>query len=174
MLPFPTKRDKVKTGKLSVTWLEAKTTGELDASDRELTEEAISASGKAYAPYSEFYVGAAVRLDNGLILKATNVENSAFPSGICAERAVIAYAVSNFPEQKIITLSIAARTKDGITPEPVTPCGNCRQVIAEEEFRSGNNIRIILYGKEKIMIFEKGSDLLPVQFSRDSLKSLLP
>ncbi len=164
----------MKTGKLSVTWLEALTTDELEASDRELTEEAIMASGKAYAPYSEFFVGAAVRLDSGLILKATNVENAALPSGVCAERTVIAYAVSNFPGQKIKALSIAARTKDGITSEPVAPCGNCRQVIAEEELRSSSNIRIILFGIERIMIFEKGSDLLPVQFNRNSLKTHRP
>lgn len=174
MLPFPIKYDKVKTGKLSVTWLEVDTADELDAPDRELTEEAIMASEKAYAPYSEFYVGAAARLDNGMILRATNVENAAFPSGICAERSVIAYAVSNFPGHYITALSIAARTKEGITPEPVTPCGNCRQVIAEEEFRTGKNIRIILSGKERIIVFEKGSDLLPVQFNRNSLRTLLP
>jgi len=163
----------VKTGNLSVTWLEASTTDDLESSDRELTEEAIQASENAYAPYSKFCVGAAVRLDNGIILKGTNVENAAFPSGICAERSVVACAVSNYPGHKIEAMAIAARTSHGLTSEPVTPCGNCRQVIAEEEFRRSNNIRIILYGKERILIFEKGNDLLPFQFDRNSLSSLL-
>lgn len=159
---------------LSVTWQEYGNLEELEPHDRELVNSAIKASEKAYAPYSRFFVGAAVRLEDGMILTGTNVENAAFPSGICAERTVLSYSTSNYPGKKIKALAIAARKPEGLTDEPVSPCGNCRQVIAEEEFRSSSGMRIILYGKSKIMIFENGESLLPLQFNRNDLRPVLP
>ena len=144
---------------------------ELNADDRELVIAARDISAKAYAPYSGFLVGAAVRLDDGTIVTGTNVENAAFPSGICAERNAINNAVSNYPSRKTLSIAIAARNKNGLTTDTVSPCGNCRQVIAEEEFRNGKPIRVILSGSNKYQIIEKGGDLLPLQFNRDSLKT---
>jgi cytidine deaminase len=111
-----------------------------------------------------------VRLENGEIITGTNVENAAFPSGICAERNALSNASANYPGDKPVALAIVAFSGKGHTAEPVSPCGNCRQVIAEEEYRSGRNIRIILGGRNKTRIIEKGGDLLPLQFNSDSFK----
>jgi cytidine deaminase len=164
----------MKSKNISLTLKEYDSIDELDQADRELVIAAREASENAYAPYSEFYVGAAVRLENGLIVQGANIENAAFPSGICAERSALSNSASNYPRVKPASIAIAARTADGLTPEPVPPCGNCRQVIAEEEFRNGTKIRVVLSGKSKIQVIEKGSDLLPLQFSRNNLRIILP
>lgn len=155
---------------ISFTYKEFDKDEELDNSDRELLIAAKEAALHAYAPYSHFNVGAAVRLESGNVVLGTNVENAAFPSGICAERSALSNASCNFPDDNPVALAIAAITSEGLTADPVSPCGNCRQVIAEEESRSGKGIRIILGGKNKIRVIEKGGDLLPLQFNRKSLK----
>ena len=132
------------------------------------------AANHAYAPYSKFMVGAAVRLESGIIVRGSNVENAAFPSGICAERTAISGSVSNYPDDKPVAIAIAAMTNNELTAECISPCGNCRQVIAEEEMRTGKRIRIILSGREKIRIIESVSLLLPLQFCRNNLRVNLP
>jgi len=156
---------------ISFTYKEFDTEEEVDPSDLELLRSARTAAANAYAPYSHFMVGAALRLENGKIITGTNVENAAFPSGICAERNVIANAASNYPGNKPVALAVAAYSEKEHSAEPVSPCGNCRQVIAEEEYRNKKSIRIILGGKNKIRIIESGGDLLPLQFNSDSLKA---
>ena len=148
-----------------IYYSEIKTPNELEAWEQRLFEAAINIAQNAYAPYSNFKVGAAVQLSNGTIVKGANVENAAFPSGICAERNAIAAAVANHPSGKIEAIAIVAYINGSLTPEPVTPCGNCRQVIAEEEIKSGKEIKIILGGKNKIIIIEGIKNLLPFQFS---------
>ncbi len=159
-----------KTSNISFSFKEFDKEEELDHSDHELLKAAMETALSAYAPYSHFKVGAAVRLESDKIVTGSNVENAAFPSGICAERNALSTASSNHPGDKPVALAIAAFTSSGITDDPVSPCGNCRQVIAEEEYRNCKTIRIILGGKNKIRIIEKGEDLLPLQFNRNSLK----
>ena len=168
------KRMALRTQKLEITYKEFDTPDELEENDRILLETAIETAGNAYAPYSKFRVGAALKLESGTIVKGTNVENAAFPSGICAERSAISAAVSNYPEDKPVVIAIAALTDSGITEEPVTPCGNCRQVIAEEESRNGKQIKLILSGKKKIIVIEGIKNLLPLQFSKINLRTTLP
>ena len=141
---------------------------------RNLLIAAKEAAQNAYAPYSGFRVGAAIRLESGRIVHGSNVENAAFPSGICAERTALSGSVSNYPDDKPVAMAIAAMTDDGLTAESVSPCGNCRQVIAEEELRTGKKIRIILSGRNKIQVIESISLLLPLQFSRKNLRADLP
>ena len=160
----------MKQKNISFSYTEFDKAEELDAEDRELLQSAEKAAAHAYAPYSRFSVGAALRLESGTIVTGTNVENAAFPSGICAERNAISNAVSNHPGDKPVAIAITAFPGGSHTSEPVSPCGNCRQVIAEEENRNGKSIRIILGGSSKIRIIEKGADLLPLQFNSDSLK----
>jgi cytidine deaminase len=164
----------IKTKKITITYSEVENPEELEPDIREIIEAARESAQNAYAPYSRFMVGAAVKLESGKIICGTNVENAAFPSGICAERSALAYAIANHKDDKPVAIAIAALTRDGITEEPVTPCGNCRQVIAEEELRNGKNIRIILSGKNRTLITESVADLLPLQFRKNNLKISLP
>ena len=158
------------TKNISTSWTEYNSIEELNQSDKELVVAAREAARNAYAPYSKFRVGAAVKLETGIIVRGANVENAAFPSGICAERSALSFSASNYPSIKPVAIAIAAFTEDGLTKDPVPPCGNCRQVIAEEEFRNKKNIMVILSGETKIQIIEKGGDLLPLQFNRNNLK----
>jgi len=155
----------------SFSWSEYSGVSELSGADQELIIAARSVAQNAYAPYSGFRVGAAIRLNSGAIVTGTNVENAAFPSGLCAERSALANASSNHPGDYPSIMAIAAFTAKGETTDPVAPCGNCRQVIAEEEYRSGNSIKLILAGKSKIMVIEKAGDLIPLQFNKTSLNS---
>jgi cytidine deaminase len=158
------------TRNISTSYTEFHSIEELNQDDRDLVIAAREAARNAYAPYSKFRVGAAVKLESGIIIRGANVENAAFPSGICAERSAISFSASNYPSDRPVSIAVAAYTEDGLTREPVPPCGNCRQVIAEEEFRNNNKIRLILSGDSKIQIFEKAGDLLPLQFNRNNLK----
>lgn len=143
---------------------------DLNPADLELLARAREIALNAYAPYSGFMVGAALRLESGIVVTGTNVENAAFPSGICAERNAISNASANHPGDRPVALAIAAFSGKDHSAEPVSPCGNCRQVIAEEEYRNGRSIRLILGGKKLIRIIEKGGELLPLQFNKESLK----
>jgi cytidine deaminase len=164
----------IRTKKISFSYVEYENPEELGPEDLELVKAARNSAINAYAPYSRFRVGAAVRLESGLIVCGANVENAAFPSGICAERSALSNSVSNHYNDKPVTLAIASITDEGLTEDPPSPCGSCRQVIAEEEVRTGKRIRIILSGKSITRVIESVSDLLPMQFSRDNLKTILP
>ena len=164
----------IRTNNISFSYKEYENQEELDIDDKELILAARESALNAFAPYSKFRVCAAIRLKSRSIVHGANVENAAFPSGICAERSAFSNSVSNHHNDKPIALAIAAMTDDGLTDEPVTPCGNCRQVIAEEELRTGNQIRIILSGKRKTIIIEGIRNLLPLQFDNKSLKVNLP
>ena len=104
---------------------------ELSSEDQQLVKAAIAATANSYARYSNFNVGAALRLSDGSIVIGANQENAAFPSGLCAERSAIFAAQSQQPEHAITALAIAAKNVNGLMPDPVSPCGACRQVILE-------------------------------------------
>lgn len=158
----------MRTKDISFSYQEYDHPDQLDSDDRKLVMAAMEAAKNAYAPYSGFSVGAAVRLSGGSIVKGANVENAAFPSGICAERSAISNCISNYGGEKPVAIAIAAITGGDLTEEPVSPCGNCRQVLAEEEFRNANHIRVILSGRNKIHVIESCSHLLPLQFNQNS------
>jgi cytidine deaminase len=164
----------IKTNNISFSYKEYETFNDLDESDRELIVAARNSAENAYAPYSRFSVGAAIRLESGTIVSGANIENAAFPSGICAERSALANSVSNYPRDKPLAIAIAAKTFDGFTEDPIPPCGNCRQVIAEEESRTGKHIRIILSGRTKTLIIDNIGFLLPLQFNKKNLKVTHP
>jgi cytidine deaminase len=160
----------VKSKNISFSYNEFEKAEDLLTDDLELVNAAKATALNAYAPYSKFRVGAAIRLESGKIICGANVENAAFPSGICAERTALSHSVSNYPNDKPVSIAIASMNNDGYTEEPPSPCGNCRQVIAEEESRTGKRIRIIMIGKSKTIIVESISDLLPLQFNKNNLK----
>jgi cytidine deaminase len=164
----------IRTNNISFSYKEFEKPEELNSEDLELIFAARETALNAYAPYSKFRVGAAVRLESGIIVRGTNIENAAFPSGICAERSALSNSVSNHHNDKPVAMAIAAMSEDGLTEDPVPPCGNCRQVIAEEESRIGNQIRIILSGKNKTLVIDSIGSLLPLQFNKKNLKVNLP
>ena len=143
---------------------------ELNEADQSLMKTAMEATARSYAPYSHFSVGAAALLNDGTIVTGTNQENAAYPSGLCAERTTLFYANSQYPDQPIKTLAIAARTEKDFIENPIPPCGACRQVILETEKRYGQPIRILLYGKECIYEVKSIGDLLPLSFDASAME----
>lgn len=140
---------------------------ELNAADRELAEAAIGAIGGSYAPYSKFNVGAAVRMSDGTIVTGANQENAAYPSGLCAERTAMFYANAHYPDKAMSSIAIAASQGGVLCREPATPCGQCRQVMAEYQTKGGQPMSIILVGSECIYKFARVECVLPFIF--DSL-----
>lgn len=143
---------------------------ELSPRDRELVQAALEATENAYARYSRFYVGAALRLDNGKVVIGANQENAAFPSGLCAERTAVFAAQANYPDSPIEALAVAGRNENGVLPNPITPCGACRQVILEIEDRYKKPVKILLYGTKKIYCVRSVKDLLPLSFVDDCMR----
>lgn len=142
---------------------------EMDENEQRLIDKAISATDNSYSPYSEFKVGAALRLSNGMEIIGANQENAAYPVTLCAERAAIFNAQSNYPNLPITHIAIAAKNANGLVSEPVTPCGSCRQVILEMEQRYKCSIKIYLYGKNGIYVIDSVKDLMPLSFVEDSM-----
>lgn len=142
---------------------------ELSSSEQELVEKAKEATSSAYAPYSHFKVGAAVRLKDGTILMGNNQENAAYPSGLCAERVALFYAGANFPETEVEALAICASKQGTYTTTPISPCGSCRQVINETTERQKKAIKLILFGTDESYVFEDANALLPLSFDHTKL-----
>lgn len=143
---------------------------ELNKTDQDLMTSAMEATTRSYAPYSKFSVGAAALLANGIVVTGTNQENAAYPSGLCAERTTLFYANSQYPDQPVLALAIAARTEKDFIDLPIPPCGACRQVILETEKRYKQPIRILLYGKKEIYEVKSICDLLPLSFDASAMK----
>ncbi len=135
-----------------------------------LMKKAFEARDKAYAPYSNFYVGAALLLDNGEVISGSNQENAAYPSGLCAERTAIYYASATFPNAKMIAMAITAKAKDKLTTTPIPPCGSCRQAIAEYEIKQKSPIPLYFMGESgEVMKSDSLENLLPFLFTSDYL-----
>ncbi|MDR1678463.1 MAG: cytidine deaminase [Prevotellaceae bacterium] len=144
---------------------------ELPEKYQQLVESAKQQTQHAYAPYSNFRVGAAVLLNNGVVVGGSNQENAAYPSGLCAERVTVFAANAQYPEIPVRALAIAAFTNGAFLQKPIPPCGACRQVLLEVENRFGQDFEIILYGENEIMLIKRASDLLPIQFSQNNLNN---
>ena len=140
---------------------------ELPIEEHVLVEQAYAAMENAYAPYSEFKVGACALMDNGSFVLGNNQENAAFPSGICAERVALFYAGANFPNKKVITLCIVAKGDLMPASQLLSPCGGCRQVMLESENRQKQPIRVLLVNQDgRTMILDSVIQLLPFGFGR--------
>ena len=144
---------------------------ELSGADKAVVDAARAATANSYAVYSNFSVGAAVRLGNGTVVSGSNQENAAYPSGLCAERTTLFWANSQYPKEPVEVLAIAARSAQGELELPITPCGACRQVMLETEKRFGNKMKIILYGTRQCYVIDDGvRALMPLSFDSDSLE----
>ena len=152
-----------------ISYMEYQGIGELPVTERKLVEEAVSAASGAYAPYSDFMVGAAILLADGTVVRGANVENAAFPSGSCAEKTALSFTVANYRNNSSVAIAIAALTGGKLTPEPVPPCGNCRQMLIEEEQRLGTPIKVILAGQSGIIVLDNCQSLMPLSFTRSNL-----
>ena len=154
--------------KIVIDYTEYASVDEMSVEDRELVAAARKARHGSYSPYSRFQVGAALRLEDGTVVTGANQENAAYPSGLCAERTAMFWAGANHPGVAFDTLAIIAADRGNLIDEPATPCGSCRQVMAEYQVQSGKPLKVILAGKSRILKFRKVDDLLPLVF--DSLK----
>lgn len=144
----------------------------LEPADAWLLDAARKATANAYAPYSNFRVGAAVRLVNGQILSGSNQENASYPAGICAERVTLSAASASYPGIAVTSLALTYINETGDGNHPISPCGICRQTLAEYEQRFGHAIRLVLGGSSgEIYILNRATDLLPFAFSSQELKS---
>ncbi len=138
---------------------------ELTEEERRLMLSAIQATDTAYAPYSHFHVGAAVLLDDGTIVSGSNQENIAYPSGLCAERTALFAASAQHPGRTMKMIAIVGRDTAGRLTA-ASPCGACRQVMAEQESRQGEKLSVLCYHSDsKIAIFEDIESLLPFNFT---------
>jgi len=144
---------------------------ELDIKDQELIANAKEAFVTAYAPYSGFLVGASILLENGEIINGSNQENVAYPSGLCAERVAMFYVGSKFPDIKIETIAVSVFSKSFGVTDIISPCGACRQVMAEYEDKQGQSIKVILHSpNDHVLIANQVQDLLPFMFKSPHLK----
>ena len=143
---------------------------ELDEKDAWLLTEARSVTEQAYAPYSNFHVGAVAMLENGEIVAGTNQENASYPVGICAERVLLGSVATIHPNVPVISIAISYSSDEVKSDHPISPCGMCRQSLLEYETRTKHPIRLILSGQEgKVYIINTAKFLLPFAFTSDEL-----
>jgi len=150
---------------------EYKSPDELSDEEQQLIEKAIQAARDAYAPYSEFHVGASLLLENGTFIYGNNQENAAYPDGLCAERVAMFAANAMHPGSPVKMMAIAAIFQDKLLDQPVYPCGSCRQALLESENRFKHPVRILMYGKAGIHAVNSIKDLLPLSFDSSFLQS---
>ncbi|MDY3091150.1 MAG: cytidine deaminase [Porphyromonas sp.] len=140
---------------------------DLDAQDKQLEAAASAIAEQAYAPYSNFRVGAAALLENGIIVTGSNQENAAYPSGLCAERTALFYAGAQYPDVPVVALAVVAYNKDGRVAQ-ISPCGGCRQVLMETAIRF-RPFRLLLCGSKETIILEDCRQVLPFGFDGSDL-----
>lgn len=146
------------------------TADDLSPADTALVEEARKITAKAYAPYSNFLVGAVARLNNGKHISGTNQENASYPVGMCAERALLSMVAMEDVNEPIETMAISYNNLNGESDRPISPCGMCRQSLSEYESRTKQPIRLILSGQSgKVFVLESAGQLLPLSFGSDDL-----
>ncbi len=146
------------------------TIDELNMQQKDLMLKAVEARKMAYAPYSNFHVGAAVLLENGEVVIGNNQENASYPSGLCAERVAIFHAGAKFPGVKILSVAISATSNDYVVDKPAAPCGNCRQAMSEYEVKQKKPIELLMMGEiGKIIKCHSISAILPLAFNSSFL-----
>ena len=154
----------MKTVKLDINYTEYSSIDEMEPQDIELVKAAIEAQKGSYAPYSTFNVGAALRLEDGTIVKGANQENAAYPSGLCAERTAMFAASASNPGKAMVSLAIVGGFNGTLSEGPCSPCGSCRQVMAEYQTLGKRPMRVILFGTRQTFKFSKVDDILPLIF----------
>lgn len=160
----------MKEKTIIITYKELNSVKELPAALQELVAKASEAVTHAYAPYSNFRVGAAALLENGKIVTGSNQENASSPVGICAERVALSACSALYPDVAVIAMAITSRAKDHIHENPAMPCGLCRQTILEYEQRTKKEISLVLFSEPgKFIWFTSVKSLLPLYFGSEDL-----
>jgi len=160
----------MKKVEVVTTFIEYESIFELAPQDQELMEKAIAIRKDAYAPYSQFRVGAALLLEDGTFVLGSNQENAAFPSGLCAERTAIFQAGALHPNKRILKMAISATSDLKVTNHPIPPCGACRQSILEYEVKQAEPIELFFMGAEGIVCYSPSLlNLLPFHFDAKSM-----
>lgn len=148
------------------TLIKAKEEGELSPIEKKLVDASRRATAGAYAPYSNFKVGAAILLDNGEIVCGANQENVAYPSGTCAERSACFWAAANYPQAHFEMIAVCAIGTDGLICEyPTAPCGACRQALLEYEVLASHDVPVLLVGRDVVYCLPSVKSLLPLAFT---------
>jgi cytidine deaminase len=163
----PNRRHMIEKN-FSINYQEFNSVEEMLPADQALVAAALEAKEGSYSPYSQFQVGAALLLEDGTVVKGANQENIAYPAGLCAERTAMFAAGANYPHLAFESLAIVASDHGVLCESPASPCGSCRQVMAEYQKKQGRPFSIILVGSKRIRKFSQVDDLLPFIF--DSLK----
>lgn len=155
---------------IKINFDEYEALADLDKKDHTLCLEAVKALENSHSPYSNFAVGAALRLQSGKIIYGSNQENVAYPSGLCAERVALFHWGANHPDDPIEAIAITAHTSDFKLSKPVTPCGSCLQVLAEYEKKQDQKLKIMLFCEEGPVWIVRGSEsFLPFLFFEERL-----
>lgn len=142
----------------------------LPEAERQLLQQARAATELAYAPYSNFKVGAVAMMKNGEVLRGSNQENASFPAGLCAERVLLASASSLFPNQPVHAIAISYNSTQQKSDHPISPCGICRQSLQEFESRLKHPVQLILGGMSgPVYVIDSASQLLPLAFTSEEL-----
>jgi len=143
---------------------------DLEDEDKELMSKAKEAIANSYAPYSHFHVGAAILLENGIVVTGNNQENAAYPSGMCAERVAIWNASSQYPNVVIKKIALTVQSENHQVEAPVAPCGACRQTLLEYEMKQKEPIEVYFMGEVgKVVKAHSLQDLLPFSFDQSFL-----
>lgn len=161
----------MKEKNISIKIYEYEEGEQLPIDEESLINHATKAIETSYAPYSLFKVGAAVLLENGEIIIGSNQENTAYPSGLCAERVAIFNAKVKYPNMAIKAIAVTAHTNNFEIDSPISPCGGCRQVMVETEMRQDSKIKILMKGSTGPVLRVDGVEsLLPLMFHEEKLK----
>lgn len=160
----------MKENKFEFNYEVYKDISELSEEDAWLLTEARTVTQDAYAPYSNFHVGAVAILENGKVVAGTNQENASYPVGICAERVLLGSVATIHPKVAVKSIAISYSSEEVKSDHPISPCGMCRQALLEYETRTSKPIRLILSGQEgKVYIIKTASFLLPFAFTSNEL-----
>lgn len=155
----------MKTRNLTIAYEEYDAMDELPEADHALLLAAIDALKGSYAPYSKFNVGAAVRLADGTVVQGANQENAAYPSGLCAERTAMFAASAQHPGVPLEAIALICARDGRLMPDAASPCGACRQVMAQYEREAGKPLRIVLGGSRKTLAFDGVASIMPFIFN---------
>lgn len=145
---------------LAITYHHFDSLESLPKADKELIEAARKATEKAFAPYSEFRVGAATLLRSGEVVSAANCESEVYPSGMCAERVLLYNLQINHADDPIVAFAIASVPAE----RECYPCGSCRQTLLDAQKRQQSPIRIIMSSQESATVVDSAEELLPFSF----------